>query len=298
MTIAFDKKSGKYSFTAPTGKVYSSPNKKYVEWRAAQFSGQVEEAAETEQTSKYSINERFEFISNFVTMVADKIQPAIIVAGSGGLGKTHTVIKTLKSTGLVDVSNVESFTEGSKLPAKRFKVVKGYTTAKGLFRLLWENKDSVLVLDDCDQALRDEVASNLLKAACDTSDERIITWNAESRFGDDDLPRSFRFTGGVIFITNMSKAKIPQAMLTRSIVVDVSMTAKEKLERMAKIAFEPDFMPEASANVKKVALDSLYKYQADTKELSLRSLIQVVRIAQKYEGKPNFEKMVDYALTN
>ena len=296
--INFDKNSGKYSFTAPTGKTYSSANKTYIEWRASQFEGQTVAEPEAEEAPKFSINERFSFISNFVTMVADKIQPSLIVAGPGGLGKTHTVIKTLKSCGLVDVSNTESFIEGQKMPSKRFKVVKGFSTAKGLFRLLWENKDSILVCDDMDAVLRDEVAANLLKAACDSNDERIVTWNAESRFGDDDLPRSFRFTGGIIFITNLAKAKIPQAMLTRSIVVDVSMTTAEKLERMMHIAFEPEFMPEASANVKKVALDSLFKYQANVKELSLRSLIQVVRIAQKFEGKNDFEKLVEYALTN
>jgi len=304
--VQFDNKTGEWFCVAPNGKRYSSKRESYITWRASQIDGSGEtvqaskESFEEDMTSnKYDVNLRFQFITNFVTMVADKSQPSVIIAGPGGLGKSVTVIKALKAAGLTDVSNTESFNAGERLPHKRFRAVKGHSTAKALYRTLYENKDSILLFDDCDSVLRDETASNLLKAVCDSCDERIVSWNAESIFGDD-LPRSFRFTGGIIFITNMDKRKLSQALRTRSIVIDVSMTTEEKMIRMTKIAYEQDFMPEADQNIKKLALDVLYKYKYkdNVKDLSLRSLIQVVRIAQTYEKHPDFESMVDYVLTN
>lgn len=250
-----------------------------------------------ELVEDFNINERFDFIANFVTMVADKIQPSLIVTGPGGLGKSTVVNKTLHAEGYVDVSNIENFAAGTVLPVKHYRSVKGFSTPKALFRLLYENKDSILVFDDCDNILLDAVSTNLLKGALDSSDERIISWNAESRRGDDaeQLPRSFRFTGGVIFISNLNKEKFPQALMDRSIGVDVSMTLDQKIQRITKIAHDADFMPDASIEVKMLALEMINKYKTVTRDMSMRSLIKVVRIGQKYTDE-KFENLTKYAL--
>ena len=239
---------------------------------------------------------KFDFIAKFVSMVADKIQPAMIITGAGGLGKSVTVNKTLQSMGYVDISNTENFIEGERLPTKHYRVVKGYSTPKALYRSLYENKDSVLVYDDCDSVLFTPDAMNLLKGALDSASERIISWNAEGR-GEDDLPRSFRFTGGVIFISNLNKEKIPQALRTRSVCVDVSMTLDQKIKRMEHIVNEPDFMPETEMTIKKMALEIVRKNKENAREVSMRSLMQVVRIGMKFTGK-QFEDMSKYALCN
>ncbi len=288
--------NGVYSFTAQNGKTYSSKNKKYVEFQFARQSETVQQTDEQEQEQEqFSINERFEFIENYVSMVAEKIQPSVILTGTGGIGKTFTVNKSLKAEGYTDVSNLESFVEGQQLPRKHYRVIKGYSTPKGLYRMLFENKDSILILDDCDNVFGDPVAANLLKGALDSSAERIISWNAESR--DEDLPRSFRFTGGVIFISNLNKEKIPQALRTRAVCVDVSMKLEEKIERMKHILEDKEFMPEVDCSIKTSALNIINQYKAQAREVSMRSLIQVIRIGQKFTGE-KFSKMAQYALTN
>ena len=203
--------------------------------------------------------------------------------------------KALKAEGFVDVSNLESFVDGQALPRKHYRVVKGYSTPKALYRLLYENKDSILILDDCDNVFSDAVAANLLKGALDSSAERIISWNAESR--DEDLPRSFRFTGGVIFISNLNKDKIPQALRTRAVCVDVSMKLEEKIERMKHILEDSEFMPEAELSVKRSALNIINQHKEKAREVSMRTLIQVIRIGQKFSGE-KFMKMAQYSLTN
>jgi hypothetical protein len=141
----------------------------------------------------------------------------------------------------------------------------------------------------------DAVAANLLKGALDSNAERIISWNAESR--DEDLPRSFRFTGGVIFISNLNKDKIPQALRTRAVCVDVSMKLEEKIERMKHIMEDSEFMPEADLSIKRTALKIIDQHKAQAREVSMRTLIQVIRIGQKFTGE-KFAKMAKYSLTN
>lgn len=299
-----DAASGKYFFTGPTGKVFRSANMTYLKARYAdeygtvpfgKVSSEIANTAPEIVAEKFSINERFEFISDYTSMIADKSIPSMILSGAGGLGKTFTVNRVLVREGLTDVSNLDNLEAGKALPARRFRTVKGYTTPKSLFRALYECKDSILILDDCDSAISDNTAANLLKGALDSGAERIISWNSEMT--DSDLPRSFRFTGSVIFITNLNKEKIPQALRTRAVMVDVQMTIDEKLERMAHIVGDREFMPEANEEVKKRALDAIRANKDRANEVSMRSLIQVVRIAQRFDGE-KFEKMSRYALTN
>jgi hypothetical protein len=292
-----ENNSGVYSFTDVDGKVRKSKNESHIQYLFKKSYGKnaVATAADVATESEFSINERFEFIENYVSMVAEKIQPSVILTGSGGIGKTYTVNKSLKAEGFFDVSNLESFVEGQALPRKHYRVIKGYSTAKALYRILFENKDSVLILDDCDSVFKDADAANVLKSALDSSDERIVCWNAESR-GDEDLPRSFRYTGGVIFISNLTKDKIPQALRTRAVCVDVSMKLEEKIERMKHILEDSEFMPETEIGIKRAALKIIDQYKAQAREVSMRTLIQVIRIGQKFTGE-KFAKMSRYALT-
>lgn len=306
--IQFDQATGKFFFIAPNGKKTSSPDVGYVAYRYAkvfeqQFrnAGNVSFEVNGEQThaatvDEFDINQRFEFIVDYVNMIASGIQPSMIITGPGGLGKSFTVHEAMINAGFVDCTNMESFKEGDILPVNRFRVIKGYSTAKSLYRTLYENENSILIFDDCDSILKDPNAINVLKGALDTNEERIICWNAEAAFGDD-LPRSFRFEGGVIFISNQDKEKIPQALRSRSVCVDVSMTTDQKLQRMSKIISLPSFMPNVDTEIKEMALEAITKYKNIANDVSLRSLVQIVRIGMLHKGE-KFENLTKYALTN
>lgn len=230
----------------------------------------------------FGINERFMILEDFVDMVASRTIPSAIITGQGGLGKSHTVFKALKKAGLQNLDDAEIGARfDSSNSGKGYVIVKGFSTAKGLFRTLYENKDRLVVFDDCDSVLKDPVASNLLKAALDSYDKRVITWNAEGGFGggDDELPKSFIFTGGVIFISNMSMYKIPQAIISRSMPADVSMTRSEIIERMRVIVKEDEFLTGFQMTHKKEALDFIAEnaHRPEVKEINLRTLINVTK---------------------
>ena len=292
--ISFDAKTGNYSAKVG-GKTIKSFDKKYVEKRVKAMVGNIETALEAvaEKQNKYGINERFAFVEKLVTMVATGVQPSAVITGEGGLGKTYTVVKTLESAGYKDISDLADFQVGTIINTRKcFTMVKGYSTAKGLYRTLFENNKSVIVFDDCDAVLKDPVALNLLKGALDSYGKRIISWNADMR--DDDLPRSFNFEGRVIFISNMDQDKIDQAIRSRSMMIDLSMTLDQKIDRMEFIAKSEEFMPEYSTKSKTAALALIRKVGKDAKEVSLRTLISVTKIA---ESNKDWEDLATYMLT-
>lgn len=257
-------------------------------------------AKSADPTLVFSINERFDILEHFVDMVAHRTIPSAIITGEGGLGKSHTVMQTLKKAGLINIDSAEigaRFDEG--LSRKSYIVVKGFSTAKGLFRTLFENRNKIVVFDDCDSVLKDPVAANLLKAALDSYDKRIITWNAEGSFGgEDDLPKSFEFTGGVIFISNMPMYKIPQALISRSMPADVSMTRPEIIERMTAIVKGGDFLPEFELSHKLEALAFIEEnaHRPEVKAINLRTLINCTKArATKPE---HWKRLSLYAMLN
>ncbi len=240
------------------------------------------------EQSSWNINQRFQFVTDLVTMVARGRAVSLIVTGPGGLGKTHTVVAGLTAAGLKDVSGRET-----ESPERSFKQIKGYSTAKGLYRELFMNKDSVIVFDDCDSVLRDPVALNLLKGALDSYDRRIISWNADLR--DDDLPRSFIFNGRVVFISNMRRSQLDSALKTRAYVVDLAMTRAQKLERMSVLAENDEFMPEMERSHLRDSLQLIESVGDRAQEISLRSLQAVARI--RAGGGRDWRNLAEYVLT-
>lgn len=244
--------------------------------------------------SEFGINQRFSFVEQMVDMIVQKTLPSAVITGEGGLGKSYTVLKSLEKNGFKNLTDLSNFEVGAKVDrSKSYTVVKGYSTAKGLYRTLFENNGMVIVFDDCDSILKDDVAKNLLKGALDSYSKRYISWNADMR--DDDLPRSFEFTGSIVFVSNMNLEKIDQAIRTRSLVVDLSMTEGQKLERMEVIANSDEFLPEISPVSKSLALEFLKSNVNKIPNMSLRSLIAVTKIANT--GNSDWKNLAKYVLT-
>jgi hypothetical protein len=238
---------------------------------------------------QWDINQRFSFLTDLVTMVAKRQAVSVVVTGPGGLGKTHTVQAALTAAGLKDASDMNNYGKDGL-----YRVIKGYSTAKGLFRELYENRDSVIVFDDCDAVLKDPVALNLLKGALDSYDKRVISWNAD--FRDEDLERSFQFTGRVIFISNIKRENLDAALLTRAYCVDLRMTDAQKLERMTVLAESEDFLPQFDIKHKRDALALIGEVGDRAREISLRTLQAVTRI--RAANSKNWRALAEYTLTN
>ena len=271
VNISFD--NGKYTCNIG-GTSFKTAKKDYIEYMFKKITGEKKTydeiigVAPARVNDKFGINDRFSFVEKLVKMVASGTQASAVITGQGGLGKTYTVMKTLDQTGYKDISDLASFEAGTVLNmAKCYTVVKGYSTAKGMYRTLFENNNGVIVFDDCDAVLKDPVALNILKGALDSYGRRIISWNADMR--DEDLPRSFTFTGKVIFISNMNADNIDQAIRSRSMMIDLSMSADQKIERMETIIQSEEFMAEFEMAHKLDAIALIKELKTTAKDISL-----------------------------
>lgn len=223
--------------------------------------------------SDFNINKRFDFLKQLTTMVALGITPSLIVTGEGGLGKTHVVMSTLNDL---------------DCQPEDYVVFKGYSTPRGLYNSLYDNNGKILIFDDYDSVLENKVSLNILKSALDSYDTRTITWSS-MKSSKDEYPNSFEFTGTIIFISNKSSKDIDGAILSRSIVVDLSMTAEDKILRMGSII--NDIMPDYDIKQKMAALKFLDKNKNGI-ELSIRSLIKVTKVISSYPD--NWEDLATF----
>jgi hypothetical protein len=224
----------------------------------------------------FNINERFTFLNKLTGMVIDGLTPSLVICGPGGLGKSHSVISMIKEKDLLDFEWTQ---------------IKGYSTARGLYNTLYDNNGKIIIFDDCDSVLEDKVAVNILKSALDSYETRTINWMAKMN-KSDDYPQQFNFTGRIIFISNKNRNSIDDAILSRSLTVDLSMTEDEKIERMEFIL--DNILPEVSHTVKKDALDYLSEKRYEV-QLNLRSLIITSKIRLAHPD--SWRDLVDYMIS-
>jgi hypothetical protein len=151
-------------------KIPNGPEKINVEKIVDGLKGESLNFGKHDLASEFSIGERFAILEKFVSSAAfmataepDSMEALaanamVTITGSGGLGKTYTTKKVLESHGLQrsDDMDIGDIIYGR---AKGYAVISGYTTAKALFRKLWEHREGwVVVLDDADEIVTAKIA--------------------------------------------------------------------------------------------------------------------------------------------
>ena len=223
----------------------------------------------------FTINQKFDILNNLTSMVINDFTPSLVIVGQGGLGKTHSVIQTIESC---------------DLSSEDYIFFKGYSTARGLYNALYDNNGKLIVFDDCDSILEDKVAINILKSALDSYEKRTLTWMAKMS-KNDDYPQQFDFTGRIIFISNKSKNSIDQAILSRSLTVDLTMDQEEKIERMSFVLDR--ILPDYEMEIKRDALDFLSENKTNN-DINLRTLIMISKIRRAFSE--NWKEMATYMM--
>lgn len=247
---------------------------------------------ETDEEIEAKLSDRFEILEAMTDAAISGDARAVIVSGPAGLGKSYTVEKSLNDWDPNAVNH---------------KIVKGYVRATGLYKLLYAHRapGQVLVFDDADEVFLDDTAINLLKAACDSTDRRIISYITEGTLIDEEtaerLPKSFQFEGTVIFITNYdfdamiergSKlAPHLQALVSRAHYIDMAMkTKRDYLIRIRQVIRQGllrnnGLDDEAQIDV----IDFIEDNQDRLRELSLRMALKIGAIRRK--GAANWKKV-------
>lgn len=179
----------------------------------------------------FSVQERFAILADMTDLVITRQAPSLLVTGDAKLGKSHSVEVRFKKAGLKEI---EDQPDGTLSPHGDYYIMKGYTTSKALFRVLYDCRKRWVILDDIDKALNDNTAVSLLKAATDATSKRNVAWNSDP-IGGSDLPKRFEFEGGVIAITNLPMNSIDETIRSRGNRVDLVMNTDEKLEHIRTV---------------------------------------------------------------
>jgi len=238
---------------------------------------------ETDEQIGVRLNRRFEALATMAAATVEGHARSLIVSGPPGLGKSYGVEQVL--------ANCESkgYVAGT---------VKGFVRPTGLYKMLYQYRfeNCVVVFDDADSVFGDEASLNLLKAACDTNEDRNISWMAETRMEDEDgfnVPRSFKFAGSVIFITNYDfDAAIARghrlaphfaAMVSRSHYLDLTLkTTRDYLVRIKQVVNENGMLRKEGHNAQTISeiLAFIEENHSKLRELSLRLVKKISGIVK------------------
>jgi hypothetical protein len=242
---------------------------------------------ETDEQIELKLQKRFELLRLLTQTVITGDSRAMIVSGPAGLGKSYEVEQALKAWD----------PEGND-----YEIVKGYSRPTGLYKKFWKHKDEghVLVFDDADSIYFDDVALNMLKAVCDTTENRRVSWLSEKPFEDEDgnvIPSSFEFKGAIIFITNINfdrqiaqgskLAPHLEALVSRSHYVDLKMNTKQDYIVRIRQVVRGGMLRQAGLDKQQGddVMSFIEKNQDNLRELSLRMAIKVGTLRKNHEHR-------------
>lgn len=243
------------------------------------------------------IKDRFEILEESTRAVLENRIRSFIVSGAQGVGKSETIIQTL------------GIDEKGEYDSDRICFIKGkIASAYQLYILLLENKDKLVVLDDCDTILKDPSALNILKAALETGDKpRVIQYRSKT-LEDNGEPTSFEFKGNMIFITNENfqkifdedrgnNAKHFKAFLDRSLYLDLKIrTPREIFLRIRQIIRDDNqFLKDCPDDHRRQIEEWLLENINEIRFLSLRTALHLSEMIKGYPG--NWQKVARMFLT-
>ena len=235
---------------------------------------------ETDEQISARIAERFDILDVLTEACTVGNARALIVSGPAGLGKSFTVEKRLTDWDPSAVNHT---------------IVKGYVRATGLVKLLYQFREEgqVIVFDDADAIFFDDVSLNLLKAVCDTTERRTVSWLSEGSLIDEEtavrIPRSFEFNGTIIFISNYDfDAMIDKghklaphlsALVSRAHYIDLAMKSRRDYLVRIRQVIDQGLLDHLSFG-HRVEVKQFIERNADNlRELSLRMAIKLGHLA-------------------
>jgi hypothetical protein len=240
---------------------------------------------ETDEQIEKRIATRFDAFDGLVDDVIEGTITGMIVSGPPGMGKSHPVEQKLKRADC------------------GYQIVKGHSSAKALYELLYNYSDegNIIVFDDCDSIFGDEKALNMLKSALDTTETRVLSWLTSGPFGGEPLegaaPQSFVFKGSIIFITNLDFdgmiakgnriAKHLEAIISRTHYVDLMIKSRRDLMvRIKQVVRDTTMLSFLNQIEKNDVMQFMDREQPNLRECSLRTVLKVATLRQS--GKDNW----------
>lgn len=168
-----------------------------------------------------SLNTKKGYLRDRVRQVANGESPGAYVFGRPGTAKTYTIVKTLEA---IDAPYVHK---------------SAHLTPIGLFNLLMDNHNRIVVLDDVSALFNQPIALQILLAATGwtPSGQRIVSHTTAA--GDT----KFVFSGGIVAISNLGldghKSEVLAALKDRIFSIQYEPTDEEICAEIFNLAETP-----------------------------------------------------------
>jgi len=264
-------------------------NKNNLDLIAAQ---PLKQSNETDAQIDQKLKDRFDILEMMTNAAIDGSVKSLIVSGPAGLGKSYTVEQALEGWDPEEVNHT---------------VIRGYVKATGLYKTLYQyrNKGQMIVFDDSDSIFMDDTTLAMLKAVCDSTERRRVSYLSEFNMIDeasaDVIPRSFQFDGTIVFITNLDFDSIIEkgnklaphlsAMVSRSHYIDLAMKTRRDYFIRIKQVVDQGLLSSKGLDKKQTArvMYFIEKYQDSLREMSLRVAIKLADLVKAHPDR--FEVM-------
>lgn len=223
------------------------------------------------QISKHQI------IHKFTEGLTKDLSNSFVLVGSAGIGKTYTVLSSLKSLRLKE--------------NQHFQYLNNYSSPLEFYHILKRMNDlqnpRLLILDDCEEFLNNQRITGMLRSAlwAGTNGKRIINWNS---------PRaettSFEFTGKIIFLINSLNLKngLIRALVSRGFYYHLLISNEEKIALMKEQVKKP--YKKLTLKDRQKVMNYLAQQGRHSEKLTLRSLSQAYAL---YILSPNhFQELI------
>lgn len=211
-------------------------------------------------------------------------------------GDNFTILRKKDAPGKKPKNDIRSSASSLNSAESGYYIASGICTTAALYDLMWIHRNKIIVFNDLDSILEDKESVNLLKAALDTYPVREISkltkGNSFNSLGMTDsemwyeyevvhncqkVPNQFKFTGGIIFISNIHEDKFDKALISRSLHVEVRLSKQQVITRMHKLMVdirahvEFDKKVEALEHLEHLTTNYICKF-----DLNLRELIHAI----------------------
>lgn len=255
----------------------------------------VSHAKEDKRSDKELLEDmknRFYWLNRLTEDCTKGLQPALIVPGAPGIGKTHNVMGTLERLGT------------------KFEKVGGTISSIELYKAAFVNKHkgNVILVDDGDKMFRDEDSLNLLKHMTDSSRRRILNWrtNSDLLITDDgqEVDRTFQYEGSVIFLSNLNfqenvdaqrgkNWEHMEALISRALYLDLRVHNRRAISLWVNYVCTEGKMFEVEGVTPEMGdrlLKWLHTNQSQLREYSLRTVHKLCNLSkgENWEGAAQY----------
>jgi len=226
---------------------------------------------------KLSLNDKIDFMKQNIISVLRGYTNATVICGKSGIGKTTITNQLAKEEG-VKVVNINGAIRNLKV----------------LYGLFYNNNDpkTVIIFDDVEDLFKPNFMP-VINAALDDHNPRIISFPMEVGKEVKKFKPEIAFTGKIIILTNLPKVKLPRAMFSRTVPVEVTSSEKEMLDQL-RVTLN-GIMPEIDLKYKEEVLEFLEKLGKNLANIDYRVFKRALIFRMTFS--PSWKKYV-YAMVS